>query len=275
MDLYTKTSYQLSRVLTENYSTSFSKSASLFKGAIRNDIYAIYALVRIADEIVDTYAADDAGVQLTKLEADTYDALKSAYSTNPIIHAFVTTATQNDITKELIKPFFHSMRMDLSKRSYSPDEYHEYIYGSAEVIGLMCLKVFTKNKQSSANLEKGAQALGSAYQKINFLRDFADDYTQKGRVYFPGVTFENFNDNDKQTIIQDIHRDLKSAEKILPLLPKSSRTAVLLSLSLYKELLKQLEAASVSVIKQKRLSVSPQKKALLFAATLGKQGFQS
>jgi phytoene/squalene synthetase len=262
VDLYTTTSYELSERITLRYSTSFSKSSRLFSAKIRPHIFAIYGLVRIADEIVDTYDGTDKQAQLDALERETYHALKVGYSTNPIVHSFACTATAYGITKELIDPFFKSMHMDLTPQNYNESLYQKYIYGSAEVIGLMCLRVFSENTQTTyAQLESGAKALGAAYQKVNFLRDIASDYKERGRVYFPNVQFESFSDSEKETIITDIQADFSAAKPYIDKLPKNARKAVGLSYAYYHELLKKLAATPVHHLKQQRIRLSNIQKA--------------
>ena len=264
MDLYTKTSYELSRHLTLQYSTSFGKSTKLFSKDIQPHIFAIYGLVRVADEIVDTYRGDDQEVQLDDLENETYRALTTGYSANPLVHAFAQTATQFAITKTLIAPFFLSMRLDLTPQTYTQSLYETYIYGSAEVIGLMCLKVFTKGDEAAYNhLEPGASALGAAYQKVNFLRDIASDYEERGRVYFPGLSYGAFTDSAKQDIVADIRADFEKAAPAVAQLPPNARRAVRLSYLYYTELLKALEKASAETIKTRRVRVPDTKKVTL------------
>lgn len=256
MELYTDTAYQLSRQLTLRYSTSFGQSTLLFRKDLQPHIFAIYGLVRIADEIVDTYNGSNQEALLTQLETDTYDALVYQYSPNPIIHAFVLTARRFGITDELIRPFFESMRLDLSPQRYTKKLYDRYIYGSAQVIGLMCLHVFVEgDAQEYARLEPGATALGAAYQKINFLRDIASDYHDRGRVYFPGLTFDTFTDEAKRHIIQDITTDLAKAAPAVAALPPSARRAVTLSFRYYSELVRQLEKTPAEHIKTTRIRV--------------------
>lgn len=265
MELYTSTSYELSRQLTLRYSTSFSKSSELFATRIRRHIFAIYGLVRIADEIVDTYQGKKTAALLDALEQETYDAIRLQYSTNPIVHAFAHTAAHYGIAKNLIAPFFESMRMDLKKKRFTQKEYDQYIFGSAEVIGLMCLRVFVEgNDHAYKKLEAGAKALGSAYQKVNFLRDMASDFSDRGRVYFPGVTYDTFSDDQKQVIVVDIRHDFKTAQQYLDQLPKTARKAVKLSYSYYSELLRLLDRASVATIKERRLRVSAARKTALY-----------
>lgn len=266
MDLYTDTAYQLSRQLTLRYSTSFGKSSQLFAASIQPHIFAIYGLVRIADEIVDTYQGKDASTHLDRLEQDTYDAIKGQYSTNPIIHAFALTAKRYDIGKQLIAPFFDSMRLDLAPQLYTRKLYNTYIYGSAEVIGLMCLKVFVEgDKARYKALKPGASALGAAYQKVNFLRDIASDFADRGRVYFPDVQFETFDEKDKNAIIADIEKDFSAANEAVSQLPASARKAVTMSVLYYKELLKKLKSTPARVLVTKRVRVSNAKKVALLA----------
>ena len=264
MDTYTKFCYAASRDLTLTYSTSFGISSQLFSKSIRRHIYAIYGLVRIADEIVDTYPGADRREQLDSFEAETYIAMHSGYSTNPIIHAFSLTAREYAIEKKLITAFFKSMRMDLEPKVYTQTLYETYIYGSAEVIGLMCLRIFCNQDQILyGSLESGAKALGAAYQKINFLRDLGADYKELGRLYFPGLTFDSFNDKTKQTIIKDIRKDIASASDSLIRLPKSSRIAVNTSLTYYLKLLNKIERLPASEIKRKRVRINNAQKVLL------------
>jgi len=264
MEQYTQTSYQLARTVTLNYSTSFSKSSQLFSSDIRDHIYAIYGLVRVADEVVDTYLGKDRAEVITEFEKHTLQSLKTGFSPNPLVHAFVTTAKRYGIGRELIEPFFKSMRMDIEPKTYTPELYSDYIYGSSEVIGLMCLKVFCDNESQYGKLEAGAKALGSAYQKVNFLRDLKADYDELGRVYFPGVNFETFDDEQKDAIVKDIKKDFKKAQPAVAKLPKNARKAVALSFAYYSELLNKLERTSAEKIKARRVRVGGIKKLQLF-----------
>lgn len=272
MELYTKTSYEAARLLTLRYSTSFGQSSKLFAPQIRDHIYAIYGLVRIADEIVDTYKGKDAAKLLKDFEAETFAALRSGYSTNPIIHAFVTTAKRYGINRDLLRPFFKSMRMDLKTQTFNAHLYAQYIYGSAEVIGLMCLKVFCDDAALYKKLEPGAKALGAAYQKVNFLRDVAADYAERGRVYFPKVTFETFSEAQKKAIIRDITKDFTKAQPAVIALPKGARAAVSVSFAYYSELLRKLEKTPVETIKTTRIRVSTPKKMQLFVHAKVRKG---
>lgn len=269
MDLYTETAYHMSKYLTRRYSTSFSTSSRLFDAAIQKDIYAIYALVRIADEIVDTYTGDDAGERLATLESEVYTGLHTGYSANVVVHAFVQTAKKYGITKTLIAPFFQSMALDLAPHTYNDSLYRQYIHGSAEVVGLMCLRVFVNNDAALyKQLYPGAIALGSAYQKVNFLRDVAADYKVLGRLYFPGVTYETLDEAAKQAIITDIKNDFTTALPSLEALPASAKKATTMSYVYYTELLKKLERTPMSVIKQQRISVPNYRKMALLIKTI-------
>ncbi len=267
MELYNDVGYELSERLTLRYSTSFGMSSRLFAATIRRDIYAIYGLVRVADEIVDTYRGDDKGMLLDDLENETYQALARGYSTNPIVQAFILTANRYGIAKDLIEPFFASMRMDVTPANYDASQYETYIYGSAEVVGLMCLKVFVNGNGALYDTQApAARALGAAYQKVNFLRDFAVDVQELGRTYFPGVTYDTFDETTKATIIADIQRDFAVAERGIADLPMSARKAVRLSYRYYRALLTLLEITPVAEIKQRRIRIAGWRKLLLFIA---------
>lgn len=275
MEQYTRIAYAHAKSLTLHYSSSFGLSSRLFAREIQPHIYAIYGLVRIADEIVDTYTGHDARELLDSLEAETYAAIARGYSPNPIVHAFALSAATYDITRALIAPFFQSMRMDLSPQTYDTKRYHEYIHGSAEVVGLMCLKIFCSNDNTLyKKLQSGAEALGSAYQKVNFLRDMSEDYEQLGRTYFPGVEFTTFDEPHKTAIIRDIDADFARALPAILRLPRSCRAAVETSYRYYSELLEKLRAAPAELITQQRIRIPNTRKVQLFASALIKQRFQ-
>lgn len=265
MELYDRVSQQTAKLVTTSYSTSFSMASRLFAPEIRQHIYNIYGLVRIADEVVDGYAGKRARKILDDLESETYQALKSGYSTNPVVQAFAVTAREFGIGRELIKPFFASMRIDLAQQIFTDKQYRDYIYGSAEVVGLMCLKVFCPNPADYKRLSRGAAALGAAFQKINFLRDFASDCNELGRCYFPGVTFESFDTKARDDIVRDIAKDLRSATKSVNQLPATAQPAVKLALRYYTRLFKKLQRATPEEIKTNRLRVSDGTKMALFS----------
>lgn len=257
MDLYNDVSYDISKLVTNGYSTSFGSATKLFPISIRKHIYAIYGLVRIADEVVDTYRGKDVDKVLLDLETEVYTAMRRGYSTNPVIQSFAITAKVYGIDRSLIHPFFVSMAMDLHPAVYTQATYEKYIYGSAEVVGLMCLRVFCEgNDKLYGKLEKGAKALGAAYQKVNFLRDMAADYKELGRLYFPGVEFDSFDDAVKEKIIRNIEKDFIVAERSIHLLPENSNSAVFMSFVYYQALLAKLSKTPAATIKQKRIRIN-------------------
>ena len=270
MELYTSVCYELSERLTKRYSTSFSLSSRLFDRSIRRHIYAIYGLVRIADEIVDTYRGSDSLERLNNLEVEVARAMEAQYSANPMVHAYAQTARQFAIDSSLLTAFFESMRMDIDKKSFTKKQYDEYIYGSAEVIGLMCLSVFVRGeKERYRSLETGARALGSAYQKVNFLRDMKSDYEERGRVYFPHVDFHSFDDTHKRAIEEDIEADFVVARQAIDALPRVAIKAVRASYYYYYALFEDLKRADAETIKTSRLRISsPRKIALLAKAAV-------
>lgn len=266
MELYTAVCYELSERLTKRYSTSFSLSSRLFDRGIRRHIYAIYGLVRIADEIVDTYRDSDSLERLNNLEVEVARAIEAQYSANPIVHAYAQTARRFAIDSSLLTAFFDSMRMDIDTKSFTKKQYDEYIYGSAEVIGLMCARVFVQGeKESYESLQTGARALGSAYQKVNFLRDMKSDYEERGRVYFPRVEFDSFSDTDKRTIEEDIEADFAVARQAIDNLPRDAKKAVRASYYYYYALFEDIKHADAETIKTRRLRISSARKMALFA----------
>lgn len=270
MELYTKTSYELARTLTKRYSTSFSMSARLFSRSIRRDIYAIYGLVRVADEIVDTYHGPEARTMLAELETDTYRALEYGYSANPLVHAFAQTATTYGISPKLIRPFFASMRMDIVRNTHDRKSYERYIYGSAEVIGLMCLRVFCHGDNDAySQLEHGARKLGSAYQKINFLRDIGADARELERWYFPEGSYKTFSNHLKEVIEAEIGEEFDEAAEYIARLPKSAQKAVYTSYQYYRMLERAIHDETATTLKEKRIRVSNWRKVqLLLGARL-------
>jgi phytoene/squalene synthetase len=228
----------------------------------------IYALVRVADEIVDGAAAGalgpnsriEAGSQLNNLEQETYKAMNLGFSTNLVVHAFATTASQTGITRKIVEPFFYSMRLDLQKTKYDQKAFNTYVYGSAEVIGLMCLQAFMQEKNFAPSeqetLRKGAQALGAAFQKVNFLRDLAADFEQLGRSYFPDVNVSTFNEETKKRLVADINNDLAHSARTIPLLPKSSRRAVVAAQFLFTALNKKIEKTPAEQLIRARIRVN-------------------
>lgn len=276
LDLYTRVSEHAASVVIRKYSTSFRLASRLLAEPVRQQVANIYALVRIADEIVDG-ATDGAGLTLaeasralSELEDQTHAALESGYCTNPIVHAFACTARSTGIGPELTRPFFASMRSDLDQTVWDAEGFERYVYGSAEVIGLMCLHTFLADASHTAierqQLESGARALGAAFQKVNFLRDLADDYERLGRSYFPGVDITAFTEAAKFAILDDIEEDFRLSRAALPMLPASSRRAVALAHSLFVELADRLYATPADRILTARVSVPTSTKLRLAAA---------
>jgi phytoene synthase len=273
IDLYTRVAEETSQGVIKRYSTSFGLASRLLEPRARTHIGNFYALVRLADEIVDGVAAEagvstkEAGVMLDALEADTERALQVGYSTNLIVHAFATSARKVGVTAELTKPFFHSMRMDLTETQHTPESFSEYVYGSAEVVGLMCLQAFLEDREVSSSdrevMVKGARALGAAFQKVNFLRDLGADVQALGRTYFPGVSVEHLDEDTKHRLVDDIEKDLADSAAALPLLPPSARRAVSLAHVLFEELGKRIRATPATVLQTSRISVPDVTKAVL------------
>ena len=268
MEQYTAISYKVSNLVTNAYSTSFGLSIRLFHPSLRSHIYAVYGLVRIADEIVDTYVGADQRELLDTLEDETIRALQSGYSTNPIVHAFVQTARTYQITNDILAPFFESMRMDLTPKTFDQHTYEKYIYGSAEVVGLMCLKIFTTSQKQYDTLKDAAKKLGSAYQKVNFLRDIAADADELGRWYFPNSSKETFDETIKQAIIIDIEEDFLAGSQGITALPISSQKAVRLSYNNYLQLLKKIKRTPASDLLQRRVRINDPQKIVLLVRTV-------
>ncbi len=267
MNDYTAASQAASAAITKHYSTSFGLSILLFPKLLRPHIYALYGLVRVADEIVDTYRGDDAKERLRQLEDEVGRGLETGYSVSPIVHAFIITARAYGIDGKLIKPFFKSMRMDLSPQVYDQESYQSYIYGSAEVVGLMSLKIY--GSDTTEDLAGAAQRLGAAYQKVNFLRDIAAD-NAIDRWYFPNCTYDSFSEKDKSAILKDITADFDAAAPAIDRLPKRAQKAVRLSYLYYQKLLKKISRTPAERLKTRRIRVAdPTKFALLVWVTLG------
>ena len=250
-------SYKASKLVTNQYSTSFSFSTRLLSRSIRPAIYSIYGLVRLADEIVDSFHNYDKKMLLKKLKADYQSAIEDGISLNPILNSFQQVYKKYNFTPELVESFFQSMEMDLEPEIYDEKLYNKYIYGSAEVVGLMCLKVFTKgNEKQYQNLKPSAMKLGSAFQKVNFLRDFEFDNIQLGRTYFPDIDLDNMTNIQKNSIIEDISKDFDEALVGLKKLDKDSFLGVYVAFRYYKELLSKIKKANLKELKNKRIRIS-------------------
>ena len=270
--LFDETSIAMSRKLALNYSTSFSLGIRLLSKDARWAVFSIYGLVRVADEIVDTFHGYNKAQMLHDFKAQTYQAMEEGISTNPVLHAFQLAANQFGIGKELIEPFFVSMEEDLDTNSHSAESYSEYIYGSAEVVGLMCLKVFCNgNVEQYNHLVPFARSLGAAFQKVNFLRDIRSDVDERGRVYFPGVDFNHFSDADKYDIIQDVKKDFSHAYKGIVQLPVGCRLGVYTAYIYYLKLLEKIERTTAVDILESRVRIPNSQKIALLAQSFVKE----
>jgi phytoene/squalene synthetase len=274
--LYDRTAARASRAVLAGYSTSFGLGTRLLGPRARRDIEAVYALVRIADEVVDTRGGDDAGALLDELEAQTARALTSGWSTNLVVHAFARTARRVGIGAAEVDPFFASMRADLTVQVHDRESYLRYVYGSAEVVGLMCLQVFLNAdrrpgepvRRPDAATADGARALGAAFQKINFLRDLGADSGELGRCYFPGVSPQGPTDAQLAAILGEIGGDLTRARAALPRLPRRAQTAVAATLALYDRLLADLAATPPAQVLATRVRVGTPRKLAVVAGVV-------
>lgn len=264
--LYTKTSNECSKLITNRYSTSFSMGIKLFHKKFRMPIYGIYGFVRFADEIVDTFHESDKRYLLDKFKKDTYEAIEQKISLNPVLHSFQEVVNKYNIELDLIEAFLKSMEMDLDNSNYDSELYDEYIYGSAEVVGLMCLRVFCANDSEQYDaLKEDAKALGSAFQKINFLRDIKSDYNERGRVYFPNVDYNNFTEEDKSLIEKDISEDFDKGLRGIRNLPAGSKFGVYIAYIYFVNLFNKISSAPIEEVKEKRIRVRNRKKVYLLA----------
>lgn len=254
---FDKVSYQCSKVVTEKYSTSFALATKMLHSSIRSDIYNIYGFVRFADEIVDTFHDYDKKDLFEKFEIELHAALKDKISLNPILNSFQHTFHTYNIPMHLVDSFMKSMRMDLTKSVYRTDEeYKEYIYGSADVVGLMCLKVFVKgHEQSYEDLKESAMALGSAFQKVNFLRDVKADFEELNRSYFPNTNLMELDEMSKKKIVDEIRADFKKGYAGIMELPAEAKFGVYTAYKYYYKLLKKLQNTPSLEIKNTRIRV--------------------
>ena len=265
--IFDKVSNDCSKLVIKRYSTSFYFSSSLLSSTIRQDIFNIYGFVRLADEIVDTFHEYPKQELLENFEKELWRSVDNKISLNPILNSFQHTVNKYSIPKNLINSFLSSMKMDLEKKEYnSIEEYKKYIYGSADVVGLMCLKVFVNGSESSfSKLSPFAISLGSAFQKVNFLRDLKDDSNVLNRVYFPNVDMNNFNEKSKREIILEIEKDFANALKGIVKLPKNSKFAVYIAYRYYNKLLKKLKRTSSENIVKKRIRIHNLQKFIVIA----------
>jgi phytoene synthase len=265
--LFDIVSNDCSKLVTQSYSTSFSSAVKMLAPSIRQDIYNVYGFVRFADEIVDSFHDYDKEALFNTFEIDLENALKQKISLNPILNAFQYTVHKHKIPKELIDAFMKSMKLDLVKKEYkTKDEYNEYIYGSADVVGLMCLKVFVKgNIELYESLKNAAMRLGSAFQKVNFLRDLKADFEGLDRTYFPNTDLSQLNETSKEEIIQEIEADFRAGYEGIVNLPIEAKFGVYTAYIYYKKLLSKLKKTPSAEIKNTRVRVSDYQKVSLLA----------
>ena len=266
--LFDETTLECSKLITQRYSTSFTLGIKTLAKKFHLPIYAVYGFVRYADEIVDTFHDQDKKTLLAQFKADTYTAIDNKISLNPVLHAFQLIVNAYQIDKDLIEAFLKSMEMDLDFKTYNDSKYHEYIYGSAEVVGLMCLKVFCEGDQKLyESLKSPACKLGSAFQKVNFLRDIKSDYEERGRVYFPGVDFNKFDKSAKELIEDDIQRDFDEALDGIRRLPSGAKLGVKVAYLYYQKLFDKIRGLAPEVITHQRIRIPNAKKLSLLLGT--------
>lgn len=264
LELFHTTSENCSRIVTENYSTSFSSAINILHRDLRKPVFNIYGFVRFADEIVDTFHDHDKALLLQQFKQQTFDAIERGISLNPILNSFQLTVNQYSIDHKLIHAFFQSMEMDLNKTKYDVEGYKEYIYGSAEVVGLMCLYVFCEgSKEQYQKLENAARSLGAAFQKVNFLRDIKADYNGLARIYFPGCDFNNFTSCDKEQIEKDIENDFKQAYDGILELPLKAKFGVYVAYKYYLSLFKKIRRMQPARVLESRIRIPNYRKAMI------------
>lgn len=272
IELFRSTNIACSKLITKRYSTSFSLGIRAFSKELRNPIYAIYGFVRYADEIVDTFHEYEKDMLLREFTEDTWKAIDRKISLNPVLDSFQQVVNQYNIGRDLIEAFLHSMEMDLNEIKYQETSYQEYIYGSAEVVGLMCLSVFTDNNPNLyAELRSSARSLGAAFQKVNFLRDIKDDYLTRGRTYFPEINLGLALDEEAKMAIElDIEKDFNEAYVGIIKLPESARAGVFTAYWFYLNLFKKIRKVKPQYILEQRVRVSNPYKIALMAQAIFK-----
>lgn len=270
MDLYHNTAFSISKIITNKYSTSFSMGIMAFAPKYRDPIYGIYAYVRFADEIVDTFHDFNKKELLQRFRKDTFQAIEDGISLNPVLHAFQKVVNEYQIDHKYIIAFLDSMEMDLSNSYYEQDGYNSYIYGSAEVVGLMCLKVFVDgDQQQFESLLEPARALGSAFQKVNFLRDIKSDIEERGRIYLPGVdSSEGIDEINKARLEKEVEEEFALALEGIKKLTPGVRMGVYSAYLYYIKLFEKIRSSHVSTLLKKRVRVSNVNKFALFLQSM-------
>lgn len=266
MNIFHSVSEQCSKITTEAYSTSFASAIRLLHKDLRTPIYNIYGFVRFADEIVDTFHDHDKSLLLQQFKIETFEAIKRKISLNPILHSFQQTVNCFKIDIDLVHAFFASMEQDLNKIEYDQSSYKEYIYGSAEVVGLMCLYVFCEGEKALfESLKSYAQSLGAAFQKVNFLRDIKADSEQLERMYFPGCSFQHFSQSDKTRIEEDIQKDFEKAFVGIINLPMKARFGVYVAYKYYLTLFRKIKRINATEILNERIRIPNYGKVVIVA----------
>lgn len=267
MHLFHHVSQRCSKATAETYSTSFAAAIRLLHKDLQGPVHSIYGFVRFADEIVDTFHQWNKEDLLNRFEADTWASISEGISLNPILHSFQHCVNHYGIDHALIRAFFHSMRMDLNRSRHEQHTYEEYIYGSAEVVGLMCLVVFCEGDQERyLHLKPYAQCLGAAFQKVNFLRDMKADHQQLQRIYFPGINMHNWDECSKQEIEKDILADFEQAQKGIMLLPLKARFGVFVAYRYYLSLFRKIRRSTPAAIMEKRIRIPNFHKAMILVS---------
>jgi len=275
-ELFNQTTFECSKLITNRYSTSFSLGIKSLDKKFHYPIYAIYGFVRYADEIVDTFHEKDKASLLKDFKVQAYEAIENRISLNPVLHCFQMVVNEYQIDHALIEAFLHSMEMDLLDIDYEQASYEEYIYGSAEVVGLMCLKIFCEGDEKEyQRLLPSAKSLGAAFQKVNFLRDIKSDYYERGRVYFPGVDFNDFSVSHKEKIEADIQKDFDHAYEGIVELPRGARWGVYLAYTYYLKLFKKIKRFPPNKILEERVRVPDSKKLFLLLGSYVKHQFNT
>ncbi|MDQ3394634.1 MAG: phytoene/squalene synthase family protein [Bacteroidota bacterium] len=264
MEIYDNVAFECGKIITHRYSTSFTLGIKTLNNKFHSPIYAIYGFVRSADEIVDSFHEYDKEALFKEFRESTNEALEKRISINPVLQGFQIIFHKYNIGLDLVNAFLDSMEMDLYHNKFSLTKYEEYIYGSAEVVGLMCLKVFCEgNSDKYERLKEPARSLGAAFQKVNFLRDMKSDFDERGRVYFPGVDFEHFDYQDKSLIEEEIQHDFDAAYKGILKLPEGSKMGVYLAYIYYLQLFKKIKNCPAAEIKSQRIRIPDNEKLLI------------
>lgn len=272
--IFDQLAHDMSALTTKRYSTSFSLGISFLSKDLHKPIYAIYGFVRFADEIVDSFHDYPKQNLLLDFRRQTYSAIEQGISLNPILHSFQWAVREFNITMDLIDTFLDSMQMDLNHQDYNQNKYEQYILGSAEVVGLMCLKVFVRGDKEKYNtLKESAMKLGAAFQKINFLRDLRSDYYELGRTYFPNIDLQHFNSSSKQAIEADIAKDFQAGFEGIKQLPKDARFGVYMAYIYYHKLFQKIKNTKPETILNQRIRIPNNKKYSLFVFSYLRHNF--